>query len=356
VPIANEPKRAALVGEMSAHPLVAAVAASSGSAAALAYADFEATAAGSAGAPTQFPLAYKFVSPEYFQLLEIALLRGRSFTDAEHSVDAGVTVISEGAARRFWPSSDPMGAVGRTVRIQIDRPTTSANHSQPNPAQAPFRLLTVVGIARDVSGGPILQILSFNGLYLPADVQTPGTALLLRVRGDLERARLSVIERLTAVDPALDHEVQTMKVVAGMGAYIMQIAFWVTLMLGGLALALTVSGLFSVLSYLVEQRAKEIGVRMTLGATTGNIANLVLSQMIRPVGFGLLAGGGLAAALATVLMATPAASAIGNVVRVFDPMACAASALVIVAASVVAASVPALRASRLDPIATLRND
>ena len=107
-------------------------------------------------------------------------------------------------------------------------------------------------------------------------------------------------------------------------------------------------------SYLVEQRAKEIGVRMTLGATTGNIATLVLSQMVRPVGFGLLAGGGLAAALATVL--TPAASAIGNVVRVFDPLAYAASALVIVAASGVAASVPALRAARVDPIATLRND
>ena len=103
--------------------------------------------------------------------------------------------------------------------------------------------------------------------------------------------------------------------------YILQIAFWVTLVLGGLALALTVSGFFSVLSYLAEQRAKEIGVRMALGATTNNIAVLVLSQSVRPVGFGLLAGGGLAAGLAIVLMSTPAASEIGNTVRVFDPMA-----------------------------------
>ena len=96
-----------------------------------------------------------------------------------------------------------------TFRIQIDRPAASAAQGQPNPSPVPFRSLTVVGIAGDVRGGPILPILSFQGVYLPADVQTPGTELLLRVRGDLERARLSVIDRLTAVDPALDHEVQT---------------------------------------------------------------------------------------------------------------------------------------------------
>ena len=83
---------------------------------------------------------------------------------------------------------------------------------------------------------------------------------------------------------------------------------------------LTLSGLFSVLSYLVEQRAKDIGVRMALGATTRNVAQLVLSQSLRPVSIGLVVGGGLAAALATVLMATPAASAIGSVVHVFDPV------------------------------------
>jgi ABC-type antimicrobial peptide transport system permease subunit len=140
-----------------------------------------------------------------------------------------------------------------------------------------------------------------------------------------------------------------------MGAYILQIVFWVTVVLGGLALVLTVSGLFSILSYLVEQRAKEIGVRIALGATTRNIAALVISQSARPVGFGLLAGGGLAAGLAIVLVST-LGSEIGNTVRLFDPMAYAASLLVIVIACVAGASVPALRAASVDPIATLRND
>ena len=126
--------------------------------------------------------------------------------------------------------------------------------------------------------------------------------------------------------------------------------------MGGLALVLTVSRPFSVLSYLVEQQAKEIGVRMALGATTKNVGGLVLSQSLRPVGIGLAAGGGLAAAVATALMATPGASEIGGVVDVFDPVAYTASALVIVTACLIAVSVPILRATRTDPIATLRQD
>ncbi|HET9384751.1 MAG TPA: hypothetical protein VFO67_06360, partial [Gemmatimonadales bacterium] len=85
-------------------------------------------------------------------------------------------------------------------------------------------------------------------------------------------------------------------------------------------------------------------------------AGLVLSHTARSVGVGLVAGGGLAAALATVLMATPAASEIGGLVRVFDPVAYVASTLIIAAACLAAASIPTLRAARIDPIATLRED
>ena len=298
---------------------------------------------------TSVSIDYKFVSPEYFQLLDIDLMRGRGFTDAERTADAGVTVVSESAARRLWPNGE---ALGQVVRIQADRPT---DLQRPSTSPPPSRAYTVVGIARDVRGAAIFQFFAFSGVYLPIDPQRPGTSLMLRVRGDPEQARLALLDRLLRVDPALDHEVVTLRTRAGMGAYILQIVFWVTVVLGGLALALTVSGLFSILSYLVEQRAKEIGVRITLGATTQNIAALVLSQSARPVGFGLLAGGGLAAGLAIVLVST-LGSEIGNTVRVFDPMAYAASLLVIVIACVLAASVPALRAARVDPIATLRND
>ncbi len=349
VPIANESRRAAIVREVTAHPSVSAVAAEAPAVLASAFAEATADKEADAAARRSVSIDYKFVSPEYFQLLDIDLMRGRGFTDAERTADAGVTVVSESAARRLWPDGE---ALGRVVRIQADRPT---DRQWPSASPRPFRAYTVVGIARDVRGSALFQFFAFSGAYLPIDSQRPGTSLLLRVRGDPEQARLALLDRLLRVDPALDHEVATLRTVAGMGAYILQIVFWVTVVLGGLALALTVSGLFSILSYLVEQRAKEIGVRIALGATTRNIATLVLSQSARPVGFGLLAGGALAAGLAIVLMSTLGSES-GNTIRVFDPMAYAASLLVIVFACVLAASVPALRAARVDPIATLRND
>jgi ABC-type antimicrobial peptide transport system permease subunit len=116
------------------------------------------------------------------------------------------------------------------------------------------------------------------------------------------------------------------------------------------------SGLFSVLSYLVEQRTREIGVRMALGATTRHVTRLVLSQSMWPVGFGLLIGGGSAAGLAVLLLATPAAATIGAIVHVLDPVAYAASLLIIITACLVAAAVPASRAARLDPTRALRQE
>ena len=103
-----------------------------------------------------------------------------------------------------------------------------------------------------------------------------------------------------------------------------------------------------------SQTAKEIGVRMALGATTRSIAGFVLSQSLGPIGLGLVAGGSIAAALAIVLMATPVASEIGDTIRVFNPVPYAANLLAIVTSCVVAVSVPVLRAARIDPIATLR--
>jgi hypothetical protein len=360
VPIANEPRRQAIVRELTNHPSVTAVAAESPAAPAE-VSTFVATAADqpvsaattadkSAETRRSVPAAYKFVSPEYFELLDINIIAGRGFTDAERAATAGVTVVSQSLAQKLWPNGD---AIGQVVRLEVDRSTNprEAGASPPPPARA----YTVVGLARDVDGA-IFHAFSFSGVYLPIHLLSPGTSLMLRVRGDLEQARLALLDRLTQVDPALDHEVATVRTVAGMGAYILEIAFWVTVALGGLALALTVSGLFSVLCYLVEQRAREIGVRMALGATTKSIAVLVLAQSVRPVGMGLLAGGGLAAGLAMVLMATPAASEIGNTVRVLDPVAYAASLLVIIAACALAALMPALRATRVDPITTLRND
>ena len=358
VAIANEPRRAALLQAVRAHPSVAAVAASSEPT--LAVAETSVSAEATAGRPemSRFPVEQMTVSPEYFDLLDIDVVTGRGFTQAERIAEAGVVVVSETIARRLWPNRN---AVGQEVRLQ---PPQSGSPGTPSLSSAearraelePSRTFTVVGVVRE-AGKVVLMPdrFTFRGVYLPTGPETPGTSLTLRVRGDPEQARQALLDRLASVDPALA-TITTMRAMAGMQTSVLRIAFWVTVVLGGLALVLTLSGLFSVLSYVVEQRAKEIGVRMALGATARNVVRVVLSQSLRPVGIGLVAGGGLAAALAIVLMSTPAASQIGAVVHVFDPVAYAASLLLVVTTCALAASVPALRAARLDPIATLRND
>jgi predicted permease len=348
VAIPNEPRRSALLQAVRGHPSVAAVAASSQPTPAVAETSISAETTG--GRPTEISsrlVDQIAVSPEYFEVLDIDVVRGRGFTPAERSVEAGVVVVSDTAARRLWPNRDPVGQVVRLGAPQSDSAGALSRLSH---------TFTVVGVVRDVGGGlQFPDLFTFRGVYLPTGPENLGTSLTLRIRGDLEHGRQALLESLTSVDPGLG-AINTMRSIAGMQTSILRIAFRVTVVLGGLALVLTLSGLFSVLSYVVEQRAKDIGVRMALGATTRTVVGLVLSQSLRPVGIGLMAGGGLAAALAIVLITTPVASLIGGIVHVFDPVAYAASLLVIVTSCVLAAAVPAFRAARLDPITTLRMD
>jgi predicted permease len=348
VPIPNETRRAVLLQAVTAHPAVAAVAASSQETLAVAETSVtDATADRPATRSSGVPVQQMSVSPEYFKVLDIGVVRGRGFTQAERTVETGVVVVSETAAHRLWPNRN---AVGQMVRLQ------TAQTRSPDAQPLPSRTFTVVGVVRDVGGGlQMPDVFGFRGVYLPTGPENPGTSLTLRVRGDPELARQALLERLTRVDPGLG-AITTLRTLAGLQSYILGVAFWVTVVLGALALVLTLSGLFSVLSYVVEQRANEIGVRMALGATTRNVVALVLSQSLRPIGIGLVAGGGLAAALAMILMSTLGAAEIGRIVHVLDPVAYAASVMVIATACLLAASIPALRAARIDPVATLKKE
>jgi predicted permease len=344
VEIINEQPRSAMVEAVLAEPYVAAAAAAwpgplGRPRAALAQGD---AAVGKSTAH------YKFVSPEYFSVLGIDVLKGRGFTLAERTPDAAVALVSARVARQLWPTSD---AVGQILHLEPDPNSETRRVDEPS---LPARAFTVVGVVRDVPG---FRFADFNeaNVYVPTNAAVAETSLTVRVHGDPELARRALLQRLTAIDPNMG-QVVTLRTMARMETYFLQIAFWVTLVLGGLALVLTLSGLFSVLSYLVEQRMKEIGVRMALGATNRNVAGLVLSQLVRPLGLGLLAGGGLAVALAIVLMSTDAAEQIGGIVHVFDPIAYAASVACIVTACVLASLIPALRAARVDPMETLRQE
>lgn len=351
IQIANEATRQAIVQTVTAEPSVAAVAASWPDAPRAAFADSSGVKAA---------VAYKFVSPDYFSVFDIAVVRGRAFTPAERTSNLTVAIVSETTARALWPNADAVGRVMRLDPDSVSEPPRADDVSSvaPGATGEPMlesRTFTVVGVVRDVPG---FRIAPFKEavVYVPTSVAMPKTSLIARVHGDPELARLTLLNRLTAIDPDMARQVTTMRTLARMDTYFLQIAFWLTVVLGALALALTLSGLFSVLSYLVEQRTREIGVRMALGATTRDVTRLVLSQSIRPVGFGLLIGGGAAAGLAALLLATPAAATIGEIVHVLDPVAYAVSLLIIVATCLVAASIPATRAAHLDPTRTLREE
>ena len=343
VTVLNEQRRQAILEVVKSEPSVASVAASwppvlGGRPA---FAD---------GASGKSTVTYQFVSPEYFGVFGIDLVRGRGFTPIDRSASAAIAVVSESVARQLWPGTD---AVGQVLRLESD---PKSDPREPDDPPLLSRSFIVVGVARDVAGFRLGgQGMAGAGIYVPIGEDAARTSLTMRVRGDAERARHVLVDRFAAIDPNMG-EVTTLRTLTRVAAYLLAIPFWLTLVLGALALLLTLSGLFSVLSYLVEQRTREIGVRMALGATRRSIGALVLSQSARPVGIGLLLGGSFTAGLGAALLATPAAALIGSTVRLFDPAAYAASLLCIVTACACAALIPALRAGRIDPVAALRQD
>jgi predicted permease len=355
VAVLDEQKRGAIVETVRNDPSVAAVAATwpgflGGLAGVPAYGQ---------GASGKSVVTYQFVSPELFDVLGIDVVRGRGFAPTERNPNEGVAVVSETVARELWPGRD---ALGQVLRVEPD-PTIGRPESAPplaaQLADDPMlraRTAVVIGVTRDVAGFSVGGIkLAGAGVYLPVDVEVASTALITRVRGDAERLRYALVDRLAAIDPNMA-QVSTLQTLARTDTYILGTSFWLTLVLGSLALLLTLSGLFSVLSYLVEQRKREIGVRMALGANSRSIGALVLWQSARPVGLGALIGGSLTVGLSAALLATPAAEQISTTVRLFDPVAYLGSLLCIIAACAGAALLPALRAGRVDPLAALRQD
>jgi hypothetical protein len=212
--------------------------------------------------------------------------------------------------------------------------------------------VTIVGVAQDVVNGFVYQGIDPAHLYLPT---SPGgsrvTTVIVRGRAGLTAGAVRSVLLRVVPDP-LAFDVLPIDEVVALQLFPLRVASWVGSLLSAVALALGVSGLYGVLAYTFGQRVKEIGVRIALGATTRAVRRLVFRQAFRLASVG--AGLGLALAF-TVMKLLSTVVHLDNV-SVVDPIAFAASGVVLVCAVVVAAYGPARRASRIDPSTMLRAD
>jgi predicted permease len=283
---------------------------------------------------------HNHVSPEFFNVLEIPILEGRSFTREEAAAGAPVAVISELAARTLWPKAD---AVGGQIRVQRD---PQSDWGEPLPK---YRAVRVVGVARNIISCSIPYGPDPALIYFPSTLAGSGS-LMLRVRGDVETVRRALVSDLDTMFPGAVNQIHPMDQAFELNVYPFRVAAWVGSTLGGLALLLTLSGIYGVLSYLITQRTKEIGIRMALGATTGEVTRLVLRQSGRLAAVGVALGTALALGVSRLFASHLV------FLNTFDSVAYTAGVMLVVAASLAAAYFPSRRAARIDPIATLRYD
>jgi predicted permease len=292
--------------------------------------------------PSTITASYIFVSPEYFPVLRIPLRRGRAFTGAEAQAEAHVAIVSERTAQLFWPGADPIGGVLRFVPGPDSQADALKGYSE----------VTVVGVARDVVSEMAYQGTDATLVYLPTS-RTGAHANALLVRGvdtsAAERERLArVLERVDANGAAL--EMLPLREMTDIALYPLRVASWIGSLLGAIALALSVSGLYGLLMYVFSQRTREIGIRMALGATAAVVVRLVMRQSARVVAIG--AGLGLAFAFAALKLLSTVVT-LRNV-SLLDPLAFAAGIGLIGAAAAAASFFPARRAAAIDPSTTLR--
>jgi predicted permease len=288
--------------------------------------------------------SYMFVSPEYFPLLQIPVLRGRPFSAAEAHTEAHVAIVSARTARLFFPSGD---AIGQVVRL------TPARDSQAD-GLAGYSDVVIVGVAKDVVTGMPFEGTDPAIVYLPTSSRGPHAGAILVRRPEASpqqrEALQHLLERVHVNRAAF--EVLPLAEMMEILLYPIRFASLIGSLLGGLALALSVSGLYGLLMYVLSQRTREIGIRMALGATTAGVVRLMMRQSVRVAGIGLAIGLLITySALALLDAALP--FRLHNV-SIVDGWAFAAGVALIAAAVLVASYFPARRAARVDPSTTLR--
>ena len=281
---------------------------------------------------------YRQISPDYLHALGTPLRRGRFFDQHDSSDSAPVAIINETMARQFWEGDDALGR-----RFSIDQ----------GPNELP-KWITVVGIVPDVREMG-LEAPPKAEMYLPyqqSDVSWNAPRdLVVHTSGDplgLAAAVRSQIWDVDASQPVSD--IRTLDSIIDEEVTKQRLGMTLLGALAGLALLLAAIGIYGVLSYTVAQRTPEIGVRMALGATSGNVMRMVMGGALIEsaigVGIGLIGAFGLTRLMSSLLFG----------VSKTDPMTFASVPVIIVIVSLVASYLPARRATRVDPMTAVRSE
>jgi len=276
---------------------------------------------------------HTLVTPGYFQTLGIPILEGRDFTEGDGK-NPLLTIVDEGLAKRYWPHES---AVGKRVR-----------YGPPESNEPWHTIVGVVGSARNQS----LRDLQRNSVYLPlGEFEWASVAYLVRSASGLADPAKAVRARLTAMDRNVAiSRVLSMKDVVTQSIW--RERFFATIFgfFAVLALLLALVGLYGLMAYTVSRRTHEMGIRMALGATAGEIRGMVLAQSGRLVLAGLAAGV-VAAVFLTRLLRTQLFE-----VSPGDPKTLGAVAALLAVAAIAASYIPARKATGVDPMTALREE
>jgi putative ABC transport system permease protein len=275
---------------------------------------------------------WRRVSPDYFRALSIPLVKGRGFTENDNATAPSVVVINQALARKYWPNEDP---VGRRIRIH----------------QRAYDRSEIIGVCGDVREVG-LDKPAKPMLFVPYHrAPRPVMGLFVQTAEPADRM-LAAIRRAVWSEPPTQpiFNAQTLKRIVSDSISVQRLTLDISMALASLATLLTAVGIYSVISYAVVQRTREIGVRLALGAQRRDVIRLVVGQGLRP------AVAGVACGLAGALGLTRLLKGQLYGVSATDPLTFAGLALLLLLVALLACYIPARRATKVDPLVSLRHE
>ena len=287
---------------------------------------------------------WKTVSPGYFEVFKIPVKRGRTFAETDDKATRPVVIINEAMAKQYWKNGDPL-------RDQI---MIGGGMMHELAAEKPRQIIGVVADSRDGALNRDPQPTMFVPQAQVTDdinalnVRLTPMAWVVRTRVVPFTLNSAIQARLREVSGLPVSDVRTMNEVVSLSVSRQRFNMLLMTIFGSSALLLAAIGIYGLMAYSVEQRTQEIGIRLALGAETGAVRNMVVVQGMRLVLIGVAIGVGAAFGLTRFL----AAFLFG--VNVRDPLAFVSIPIALVCVALLAIWMPALRASRLDPIQALR--